>query len=212
MLRCRDVNGSHFVSWLLLLLLLLCREDLHPEVEIEKGKDEGEGVVEKTQGSRVTLLCHVSYPLHVQRAHSSWLNASEVKSPIISYEVPTSRRGFRSVQLSLVIINVSSQHEGRYVCALNSSAGMYADHVQLQVSRGTDGFTLLVNLIHKFFSSHWPFEFLYERTHSRPRNSHKNMTFAKFLMHFQPFKGIKFQNLIHKELKSYTSRSKVLLL
>ena len=28
--------------------------------------------------------------------------------------------------------------------------------------------------------------------HSRRRNSHKNVTFSKFLMHFQSFKGLKF--------------------
>ena len=29
-------------------------------------------------------------------------------------------------------------------------------------------------------------------THCRRQNTHKNMTCSKFLMHFQPFKGIKF--------------------
>ena len=38
-------------------------EDVPPDVEIEKGKDEGKGVVQVAPGSRVTLLCYVSYPL-----------------------------------------------------------------------------------------------------------------------------------------------------
>ena len=46
---------------------------------------------------------------------------------------------------------------------------------------------LLGKLVHTFV-------FLYERTHSRRRNAYKNVTFSKFLMHFQPFKGLKFHN------------------
>ena len=37
------------------------------------------------------------------------------------------------------------------------------------------------------------FDFLYERTHPRRRNAHKNVTLSKFLMHIQPFKGLKFK-------------------
>ena len=33
---------------------------------------------------------------------------------------------------------------------------------------------------------------LYESSHSRRLNAYKNVAFSKFLMHFQPFKGIKF--------------------
>ena len=36
------------------------------------------------------------------------------------------------------------------------------------------------------------FDFLYEHTHSRRRNAHKNVTFSNFLMNFQPFKRLKF--------------------
>ena len=36
------------------------------------------------------------------------------------------------------------------------------------------------------------FDFLYERTQSRQQNSHKNVTLQTFLMHFQPFRGLKF--------------------
>ena len=53
---------------------------------------------------------------------------------------------------------------------------------------------LLANVIHmvSFFSQDlW---FLYERIHSRRRNSHKNVTFATFLVPFQPLKALKFQN------------------
>ena len=38
------------------------------------------------------------------------------------------------------------------------------------------------------------FDFLYEHTHSRRRKAHKNVTFSKFLLHFHPFMGLKFQN------------------
>ena len=38
----------------------------------------------------------------------------------------------------------------------------------------------------------WSIDFVYELTHSRSRNTHKSVTFSKFLMHFLPFKGLKF--------------------
>ena len=45
---------------------------------------------------------------------------------------------------------------------------------------------LLGNLVHTF-------DFPYERTHSRRRNAHKNVTFSKFPMHLQLFRRPKFQ-------------------
>ena len=37
----------------------------------------------------------------------------------------------------------------------------------------------------------YTFDFLYKRTHSRRRKAHKNVTLSKYLMHFQPFTGLK---------------------
>ena len=47
---------------------------------------------------------------------------------------------------------------------------------------------LLGNVVHTF-------DFLYKHTHSRKWNAHKNVTFSKLLMHFQLFKGPKFQKI-----------------
>ena len=142
-------------------------EDLRPDVEIEKGKGEGEDVVEVPPGSRVKLLCRVSYPLHMKPAQSYWRYAREVKNPIVSYEESPGRKGFENVELSLEIVNVSSQRVGLYVCALNSSEGLYiTDHVQLQLARGANGFTLLddAQSIVPFFFPQRTFDFLCTHT------------------------------------------------
>ena len=47
------------------------------------------------------------------------------------------------------------------------------------------------------------FDFRYERIHSRQWHAHKNMTFAKFLMQFQPLKGLKFQNFFQVSMPPY---------
>ena len=41
------------------------------------------------------------------------------------------------------------------------------------------------NLVHTF-------DYLYERTNCRRRKAHKYVPFSKFLMHYQPFEGLKF--------------------
>ena len=51
--------------------------------------------------------------------------------------------------------------------------------------RGALAPSFLGNLVHTF-------DFLYELSHSRSRNTCKNVTFSTFLMDFQSFKGLKF--------------------
>ena len=54
-----------------------------------------------------------------------------------------------------------------------------------QGARRGEGLGVSSNSVHTF-------DFLYERTHSRSRHTYKNVTFSKFPMHFQSFKGLNF--------------------
>ena len=60
--------------------------------------------------------------------------------------------------------------------------------VQERVGGGAAG-GLWPNLSIRCFSQRTS-DFLYERNRTRRRNAHKKNTFAKFLMHFQPFMGL----------------------